>query len=252
MAEPDDEPDGVPEWVVTYGDMMSLLLTFFIMIVSLSSLKEDEGAVRTMLEAIRKTFGPTRHSMGAPGPSLQKNSMLGKRGSEGVQSEGKDKKSSLKTNQGTGGQYGGVKRINHGTRISMGGPAYFQRFDARPSDKLKKNLDLIAEAVADKSNPLMIRGHATREPLPPDANLEFLGIPVRNQWDLSFARAVAVAKYLEERGISVNRLIISASGDTEPHKPTREKDVRKLNRRVDVFLIDSYISRPKHTDPAHQ
>ncbi|MBL4886213.1 MAG: flagellar motor protein MotB, partial [Planctomycetaceae bacterium] len=32
----DDEPPGVPEWVVTYGDMMSLLLTFFIMLVSLS------------------------------------------------------------------------------------------------------------------------------------------------------------------------------------------------------------------------
>ena len=132
----------------------------------------------------------------------------------------------------------------------MGGPAYFQRFGAKPSDELKKNLDIIAEAVANKSNPLMIRGHATREPLPPDANLEFLGIPVRNQWDLSFARAVAVAKYLEEKGISVNRLIISASGDTEPHKPTRKKDVRKFNRRVDVFLIDSYITHPKRSESA--
>ncbi|MGI9443328.1 MAG: flagellar motor protein MotB [Rubripirellula sp.] len=33
-----DEPEemGIPEWVVTFGDMMSLLLTFFIMLVSLS------------------------------------------------------------------------------------------------------------------------------------------------------------------------------------------------------------------------
>jgi chemotaxis protein MotB len=33
-----DEPEEmeIPEWVVTFGDMMSLLLTFFIMLVSLS------------------------------------------------------------------------------------------------------------------------------------------------------------------------------------------------------------------------
>ena len=38
----DDGPPGVPEWVVTYGDMMSLLLTFFIMLVSLSEVVADQ------------------------------------------------------------------------------------------------------------------------------------------------------------------------------------------------------------------
>lgn len=33
-------PEGAPEWVVTYGDMMSLLLTFFILLVSLSALSD--------------------------------------------------------------------------------------------------------------------------------------------------------------------------------------------------------------------
>ena len=41
MSQPEeDSVPGVPEWVVTYGDMMSLLLTFFIMLVSMSQLKE--------------------------------------------------------------------------------------------------------------------------------------------------------------------------------------------------------------------
>ncbi|MEO1994779.1 MAG: flagellar motor protein MotB, partial [Planctomycetaceae bacterium] len=35
-SDADSDTPGVPEWVVTYGDMMSLLLTFFIMLVSLS------------------------------------------------------------------------------------------------------------------------------------------------------------------------------------------------------------------------
>ena len=250
MADSEDEVSGVPEWIVTYGDMMSLLLTFFIMLVSLSSIKEDSGTMRAMLEAIRKTFGPTRGTMASPGRSSETTSILNKRNSKGSRSEGGSKKASLKTPLGTGGQSRGVKRINHGTRISLGGPVYFNRFDALPSKELRQNLDLIARVVANKSNQLMIRGHATREPLPADAEITFQGFPIRNQWDLSFARAVAVAEYLEKKGLDRRQIVISAAGDTEPRNSTRQKDVRKLNRRVDVFLIDSYITHPKRSESA--
>ena len=248
MADSDDEVPGVPEWVVTYGDMMSLLLTFFIMLVSLSEVKEDSGSMRAMLEAIRETFGPTHGKMASPGKSSAKRSIMNKSYSKGSRSEGGSKKSSLKTALGTGGQSRGVMRLNHGTRVSLGGPAYFNRFDASPTEELQKNLDIIVGVVANKSNQLMIRGHATREPLPDNVDLTFRGFPIRNQWDLSFARAVAVAEYLQKKGLDRRRMVISAAGDTEPRNSTRQKDVRKLNRRVDVFLIDSYITPPKHTE----
>ena len=250
MADSDDDVPGVPEWIVTYGDMMSLLLTFFIMLVSLSSIKEDSGTMRAMLEAIRQTFGPTQGKMASPGKSSETRSILNKSNSKGGRSEGGSKRASLKTPLGTGGQSRGVKRINHGTRVSLGGPAYFNRFDASPTKELQQNLDIIARVVAKKSNQLMIRGHATREPLPADVELTFQGIPIRNQWDLSFARAMAVAKYLQKKGLDRRRMVISAAGDTEPRNATRQKDVRKLNRRVDVFLIDSYITRPKRSESA--
>jgi chemotaxis protein MotB len=37
----EDAPAGVPEWGVTFGDMMSRLLTFFIMLVSLSEISSE-------------------------------------------------------------------------------------------------------------------------------------------------------------------------------------------------------------------
>ena len=43
MTMEEDAPPGVPEWVVTYGDMMSLLLTFFIMLVSLSEIVAEKA-----------------------------------------------------------------------------------------------------------------------------------------------------------------------------------------------------------------
>ena len=53
-----DEPEemGIPEWVVTFGDMMSLLLTFFIMLVSLSEIKEEE-TYQALVDSMQQQFG---------------------------------------------------------------------------------------------------------------------------------------------------------------------------------------------------
>ena len=56
MAIAEEEKAGVPEWVVTFGDMMSLLLTFFIMLVSMSEIKEEKR-YQAMVESLRKRFG---------------------------------------------------------------------------------------------------------------------------------------------------------------------------------------------------
>ena len=53
----EEEPEaGIPEWVVTFGDMMSLLLTFFIMLVSMSEMKQDEK-FQAVAESFRRQFG---------------------------------------------------------------------------------------------------------------------------------------------------------------------------------------------------
>ncbi len=245
MAEPEeDDAPGVPEWVVTYGDMMSLLLTFFIMLVSMSELKEDGGKVRAMLNAIREAFGPTSGIVAAPGRSLQKNSAMTKRASKGRRSEGGSKKRSSNS-EGASGANRTVESINHGTVVTLGGPTLFARFDATLPEMLKKNLDTIARVAGTKSNRLMVRGHASPEPLPPESAFQ-------DQLELSFARARAAAEYLVEKGIDRRRLLVSAAGDAEPRSRTRQKVGQKINRRVDVFLIDSYITRAPRTDSSNR
>lgn len=246
MSAPDEGEGGggVPEWVVTYGDMMSLLLTFFIMLVSLSTLKDDDGKARAMLDAIKQAFGPTAGTSGAPGQSFQTTSVLNERRSHGRRSEGGTKKFS-RDSEGEAGPNKKAERINHGTVVTLGGPTLFEPFDAGLTDSLKANLDILAEVLAKKRNRLMIRGHASPEPLPREKVLEFQGFQVRDHWDLSFARARTVADYLANRGIDRRRLLVSAAGDTEPKNRSREKRHRQQNRRVDVFLIDSYIAGPK-------
>jgi flagellar motor protein MotB len=66
--------------------------------------------------------------------------------------------------------------------------------------------------------------------------------------DLLYARARTTAEYLIAKGIDRRRLVVSAAGSNEPRKVTRRKELQKLNRRVDVFLIDSYITHPHPPD----
>lgn len=88
-----------------------------------------------------------------------------------------------------------------------------------------------------RSNLICVRGHASPEPLPFDS-------PFADQFALSFARAEAVANYLiEDQKIPQERIIVSAAGDTEPRMLSRDAEQMGSNRRVDVFLIDTYIKR---------
>ena len=231
---PEDEaPPGVPEWVVTYGDMMSLLLTFFIMLVSMSELKE-EGKLRAALDALNERFGQSEGTVGLPGRSLQENSAFTNQTSAGSNMMGGLKAKGRKS-KGPGGANRTVSRINHGTVVSLGGPAMFSSFEAKLSQGLRDRLDAVAQVVATKPNRVLVRGHASAEPLPPESAFA-------DPWDLSFARARNVAQYLVESGVPRDRILVSAAGDTEPRLLTRERARQVQNRRVDVFLIDSYIT----------
>ncbi len=83
LVQEEDTGGGIPEWVVTFGDMMSLLLTFFIMLVSLSEIKEEQK-YQAMVESMTKRFGyDTAMQSLAPGQSQPRNAMIAKIANEG-------------------------------------------------------------------------------------------------------------------------------------------------------------------------
>lgn len=52
---PEEAEEGAPEWVVTFGDMMSLLLCFFILLLSFS--ETDAGKYKELAGSLEKAFG---------------------------------------------------------------------------------------------------------------------------------------------------------------------------------------------------
>ena len=55
MEEEDKCEEGAPLWVVTFGDMMSLLLTFFILLLSFA--KMEKTRFRVFSSSMKKAFG---------------------------------------------------------------------------------------------------------------------------------------------------------------------------------------------------
>lgn len=251
MPIEDDPPPGVPEWVVTYGDMMSLLLTFFIMLVSMSEVRESDGKFRRMLNALHEAFGPDLGKFSAPGRSLQTSSILDQLSSLGIKSRGGVEKTN-RAGKGSGGAHTSVRKIRDGVIITLGGPVFFDGQSCQLSELLDAELDILATVMASKPNRIEVRGHCSAEPIPP-------GSPFRDHLDLSFSRAYAVAAALTDRGIDRRRIKISAAADREPRaaSPAERASLEgqrsdlDINHRVDVFLIDTYTASPTDVAPAN-
>lgn len=56
FREPPSPPQGAPEWMVTYADMVTLLLTFFVMLASFSEINR-EGSYQELVESVQGRFG---------------------------------------------------------------------------------------------------------------------------------------------------------------------------------------------------
>lgn len=67
-------------------------------------------------------------------------------------------------------------------------------------------------------------------------------IPIHNarfdsNWDLSVARAVAVARMLTDNGVPAHQILASGFGSHHPRVPNQDDASRKHNRRIEVLLV---------------
>ena len=238
----DDDTPGVPEWIVTYGDMMSLLLTFFIMLVSLSEIVAEEK-YRAILDALQQYTGYKNSPVSPPGKNFPLNSLI-----EQLQTLG----SFTNKDRGTRGiRISSVKgtslkilRIREGTSSKAGQSLAFSPGKESISQEVKRQLVVIAKEIGGKPNKIEIRGHVSPDPLPE-------GSDATDKTILSYYRARNVLTFLQKQGLDTNRVRIDAYADLQPVHLTGDKNEIKHDR-VEVFIIDTfaeeYIGPPKESE----
>lgn len=102
--------------------------------------------------------------------------------------------------------------------------------DAEIQDRGFSILDVVADALADLSNDVMVEGHTDRQPI---STTRF-----PSNWELSTARATSVLRYLtEERNFPVRRISAAGYADTRPVDTGSTPDALAKNRRVEIVVL---------------
>ena len=243
--EDDDSGAEIPEWVVTFGDMMSLLLTFFIMLVSLSEIKEEEK-YQALVESMRRQFGHTRtlESL-TPGESKPRTSAfetlatVGRAKRKDVHSGGVEAKAPV-------GEKPKVRIIRPGRLTAVGSVVFFAIASDELDDTAKRVLDGIADELKGKPQKIEIRGHTS-------PRVASKAISVSEPMNLAYSRSVKVFDYLvSKHGVDPRRCRISAASDSEPMHTSADPAKQGQNPRVEVFLLDETVEDLEGTEDERQ
>jgi chemotaxis protein MotB len=228
-------PEGVPEWVVTYGDMMSLLLCFFILLAAFSEIKEDDPKYQEVVHAIQEAFGFTGGSGRVPSDELPKQSVIEKMLSTALYREKIPKRSNT-DDPGITGRDVSVRRIREGLQFTIGGLITFEPGLADLKPQAREGLARVINVIRGQNNKIEIRGHVDGSDLPPGASEQ-------RAWDLSYARARAVMDHLVAEGIDPRRVRVTGCGDKEPLIGRTHDDPARstVNRRVELIVTESLI-----------
>jgi len=227
-----DEP-GVPEWIVTFGDMMSLLLCFFILLQMFSELKKDHEYQR-VVTAIKEAFGFSGGIGVLPTKDIPLKSMI-----ETLESLAQKTYSETKISQndvdGMDGPKMRVKSVRDGLAFVIGGPSIFDEGSAEVKPEVRAELAKLAIILKGRRNKINVVGHAQAMFLPDDSRWSSLD-------ELSFARAENVKNVLVECGLDDRVFRIEAAGVREPVVPRAldPADVAE-NRRVEIIMTEQLV-----------
>jgi len=221
----DEEPkeEGAPAWVVTFGDMMSLLLTFFVLLLSFSEV--DAVKYRALSESLREAFGIHRGQTVFNNPKETEK----RETREGTSGELFDSLKSIIPQAFPGAMPN--QRDGESTVVRVPGTLLFESGKATLKPDMVASLRTMADLLKSKPNVvLQVEGHTDDVPI---STLQFA-----SNWELSASRAIAVIRFFLDEGIPADRLSAAGYSDSRPLVPNDGPENREVNRRVEFRFVE--------------
>ncbi|MDQ7062637.1 MAG: flagellar motor protein MotB [candidate division KSB1 bacterium] len=227
MAEKKQKCDcsgGAPGWMTTFGDLMSLLLTFFILIVSFSSIQEVE--FQKAIGSLKGALGVLTSKRSTIMLSPLKNIMMNLNMFAIVRPEMERLKALLESENFKNAVK--VEELPNAIKFTLQDQILFDLGKANLKPTVFPVLLEIAKIARKVEGKLRIEGHTDDLPI---RTREF-----PSNWELSSMRAINVLHYFENMGIPSNRLSCVGYADTRPLVPNTSPENRAKNRRVEIYL----------------
>ena len=224
-------------WLGTYGDMITLMLCFFVMLYNPSEVDVTQMATITQslqMQETDTTSGGLSLSAGQLSdlgnninslPSLEKGKSLGMAKKKAVSLFAPDVKSSKIT----------ITSDERGLIITLLSDNFFEEgsADLNINDTRETLLRLADFFRSDelKGRRFRIEGHTDNTPVAENSKFP-------SNWELSATRAVNVLHYLADYGVRENDFSVAGYSDTRPKFSNDTAEGRAYNRRVDIIILD--------------
>jgi chemotaxis protein MotB len=224
-------------WLVSYADFITLLFAFFVTMYSMS--RVDAKKFGSAVESLQRALGsviPMNMPMGAPGffgeesasvaPEMTKDQLL----LEQQMALGKVLRD-LQLQPGLANVARGLRVTmdERGLVISFPDATLFEPCSAQLKPEYAPLLDAVGERLLKMSSPVRVEGHTD-----PGTCSEW-----PSNWELSAARASAVARYLTTHfNFNPARLSVAGYASWRPVDTNDTEQGRARNRRVDIVILN--------------
>ncbi|GHV69933.1 flagellar motor protein MotB [Spirochaetia bacterium] len=230
------------EWIVTYSDMVTLMLCFFV------ALFNPDDVTPTTIEAMISSLNNIGLGANSGGNTLSSgksadlgNTIMSLPAMDKGQSLGTALKRAVSLfNTEVKSNKVKITHDERGLVISFAGDVFFNPASARLNIEAARDILyrlgglLNSNDMRDstgKLRKLRIEGHTDNEPIDPAG-------PWDSNWELSTARSISVLRYLTDLGVDEKRFQVSGFADTAPISRSNTPVGQAYNRRVDIIILD--------------
>ncbi|WP_034765703.1 flagellar motor protein MotS [Rossellomorea vietnamensis] len=228
---PASQPPGAPKWMVTFSDLITLILVFFILLFSMSQI--DIVKFRTIADSFQQRqileFYPSVIPFDQPSAEPEVKSGEGREAEQDLNSLLADIQSYLNENKLTDVVV--ATRSERGVVLVLQEQALFASGEATVLPDAYPFLDKVGVLLSEIPNFVKVEGHTDNRPI------NTYRFP--SNWELSSARASSVVRYLiTTEDLDPKRFIAVGYGDTRPVAPNDKVENLQKNRRVEVIITD--------------
>lgn len=205
------DDDGPPIWMTVYGDMMTNLMLFFLMMFAFNLV--GEGFVEKAEQSFREAAKGEKVEAAPTASDAAKRPL-----DEFIRSLRETQENIEVTAEG------------QGVRLRMPEPILFDPGRAELKPEAEAVLKQLAEGLSRLEHLIVVEGHTDDRPLA-------AGNPYKSNWELSAARSEAVVNRLTALSVPSPRLAVAGYGEHRPFVPNEDATSRALNRRIELLLI---------------
>lgn len=231
----EDSAPGAPAWIVTFADMMSLLLCFFVLLLSFSVM--DAKKFKAVADSLREAFSfsaapvPGKPVSESTPQSLDRpDQQVVYADQESFEEQLQDAKKEIDQYIANAGlsEHIQTKISSNYLEIINSNPLNFPPGKAELLESSLQYLDALIPVLKRPDFRIIVEGHTDDVPIST--------VTYRSNWELSAARAASFVSYLEEHGVDPEHLVVHGYGPNRPVAPNDTQANRARNRRIEIMV----------------